>query len=124
MVRMSWLCWLLLVVTILAWLPQITILSPGISYGDEGLVAQSALRIYKEQLPFSDYFTAIVPGTYYFFALIFSLLGPTFLALRICVIVVAALLGIFSWELLKKASCATQRFWFENNELQACMTLP
>lgn len=68
---------------ILSWVPYLQILSNGPSYGDEGLIAQGAYRIYQGQLPYRDFFCGITPGAFYWPALFMKIFGPTFLALRL-----------------------------------------
>src|SRR5262245_19834393 len=89
----SW-CWPVLVLVCISWAPYLKVLSPAISFGDEGLVAQSAYRIYLGQVPFRDFFSALTPGTYYWYAIFFKLFGPTFIALRLGVILVSIFLLI------------------------------
>src|SRR6185369_8063609 len=72
------------------------------SFGDEGLVAQSAYRIYLGQVPFRDYFTALTPGSYYWYAILFKLFGPSFLVLRLGVMAASLSLLMATWLVLAK----------------------
>lgn len=96
------LCWPTLLLLSVSWIPYLRILSHNLSFGDEGLVAQSAYRIAQGQIPFKDFFTAIVPGSYYFYALLFKLFEPSFLVLRLGVMLVSLLLLLSVWQILAK----------------------
>ncbi len=76
---------------------------PRFSFGDEGLVAQNAYRIYQGQVPFRDFFTALVPGSYYWWAFLFKLFGPSFFTLRLGVIFVSITLLVASWFALARS---------------------
>jgi hypothetical protein len=105
--KIPWLCWPVLVLVCILWLPYLQVLSPNISFGDEGLVAQSAYRIYLGQAPFRDYFTALTPGSYYWFAILFKLFGPSFLVLRLGVLLVSLLLLLGTWLVLARFQVST-----------------
>ena len=75
-----------LLLVVLLWLPQLTILSPKISFGDEGIVAQAARRIVQEEIPYRDFFCGITPGSFYWAAGFLAIFGKTFLALRLSVL--------------------------------------
>ena len=94
------LCWPTLFLVCVSWLPHLRILAHELSFGDEGLVAQSAFRIAQGQIPFKDFFTALVPGSYYFYALLFKLFEPSFLVLRLGVMLVSLLLLLSVWLVL------------------------
>jgi hypothetical protein len=55
--------------------------------GDEGTLIMGAVRVVEGQLPFRDFFEAMGPGTFYWLALFFKLLGTTWLATRIDLLV-------------------------------------
>lgn len=101
------LCWPTLLLVCVSWIPYLRILSHELSFGDEGLVAQSAYRIAQGQIPFKDFFTAIVPGSYYFYALLFKLFEPSFLVLRLGVMLVSLLLLLSVWQVLVKFRIAS-----------------
>ena len=96
------LCWPTLLLVCVSWIPYLRILSHDLSFGDEGLVAQSANRITQGQIPFKDFFTALVPGSYYFYALLFKIFEPSFLVLRLGVMLVSLLLLLSVWQVLVK----------------------
>lgn len=96
------LCWPTLILVCISWIPYLRALSHDLSFGDEGLVAQSAYRISQGQIPFKDFFTAIVPGSYYFYALLFKLFEPSFIVLRLGVMLISLLLLLSVWHVLTK----------------------
>jgi len=55
--------------------------------GDEGTLIMGAVRVVEGQLPFRDFFEVMGPGTFYWLALFFKLLGTTWLATRIDLLV-------------------------------------
>ncbi|MDG5467845.1 hypothetical protein P9J64_05835 [Deltaproteobacteria bacterium IMCC39524] len=73
----------LVVMTSLSWLPYLLEVNPRISFGDEGVVAQGALRIFRGEIPYKDFFISSTPGVLYWTAIFFEIFGPTFLALRL-----------------------------------------
>jgi hypothetical protein len=58
--------------------------------GDEGTLIMGAVRVVEGQLPFRDFFEVMGPGTFYWLALFFKLLGTTWLATRIDLLVTTA----------------------------------
>lgn len=95
-------CWLVLSLVALTWIPYMQVLSPALSFGDEGLVAYSAFRIYQGQVPFRDFFTALTPCSFYFFAILFKLFGPSFLVLRFGVMLISLSLLMATWMVMAK----------------------
>lgn len=55
--------------------------------GDEGTLIMGAVRVIEGQIPFRDFFEVMGPGTFYWLALFFKLLGVTWLATRIDLLV-------------------------------------
>ena len=51
--------------------------------GDEGTLIMGAVRVAQGQLPFRDFFEVMGPGTFYWLAIFFKLLGTTWLATRV-----------------------------------------
>jgi hypothetical protein len=92
---------ILTLLAILSWLPYMQTLFPHLSYGDEGIVVQSAYRIYLGQVPYQDFFTAGTPGSYYWTSLFFSIFGPTFLAVRIGTLIISAIILLTTCFILK-----------------------
>lgn len=94
---------LLLLGAVLYWVAGMHTLEYAFSYGDEGFVAEAARRIYRGEVPYRDFFNMVTPGSYYFYAGLFKLFGPTFFALRCGVLLTAALILVASWWLLHRA---------------------
>ncbi len=95
---------LILVLTLLVaatWLPFMQTLFPHLSYGDEGYVVQGAWRIFQGQMPFRDFFAGM-PGAYYWTEFFFELFGPTFFAVRLGVMVLAALVLLTTGLILRR----------------------
>src|SRR5262245_18732641 len=55
--------------------------------GDEGELVNNAIRVTQGQLPFRDFFEGMAPGTYYLQAFYFKLLGTTWFATRVSLLV-------------------------------------
>jgi hypothetical protein len=55
--------------------------------GDEGTLIMGAVRVVEGQVPFRDFFEAMGPGTFYWLGLFFKLLGTSWLATRIDLLV-------------------------------------
>lgn len=98
------LLFLVLFFVVLSWIPYLRILSHDLSFGDEGLIAQGAFRIFNGDIPFKDFFSGLTPGAFYFYALLFKLFSPTFIVMRFGVIAVSGLLIFSVWSVLKKLS--------------------
>lgn len=91
-----------LLLVVLVWLPQLLILTPSTSYGDEGLVAQSARRIAQGQIPYRDFFCMATPGSFYWSAGFLAVFGKTFLALRLSALVTFSLILAGATLLLRR----------------------
>ncbi len=87
---------------VIFWSIEMDILNPNFSYGDEGLVAESARRIFQGEVPYRDFFNPVTPGSYYFYALLFTLFGPTFFILRVGVILTAVMILAGTWWALQR----------------------
>ncbi len=72
------------VCSILYSLPFLHVLS---HQGDEGTLTAAAVRVLDGQVPYRDFFEVMGPGTFYWLALFFKLLGTTWVASRICLLV-------------------------------------
>lgn len=92
----------LVLLVVWSWLPQFLTINPGISYGDEGVVAQAAKRVVSGQLPFRDFTTMFPPGTAWWYGLFLAILGNTFFALRMGVLVTAVLLMVIACRVLSR----------------------
>lgn len=60
------------------------VLMPGT---DEGTLVYGAVRVLEGQVPFRDFFEVMGPGTFYWLALVFKILGTTWLATRVSLMV-------------------------------------
>lgn len=89
------------VLVTLFWGLEMNILRNGPSYGDEGFVAEAARRITRGEVPYRDFLNGVTPGAYYFYALLFFIFGPTFLALRLGVVLTALLILLGTWWVLR-----------------------
>jgi 4-amino-4-deoxy-L-arabinose transferase-like glycosyltransferase len=98
-----WIVLVAIVVVFFSWFPQLLTLNPGISYGDEGLVASSAWRIFNGEVPFRDFFGGLTPGSYYWTAIFFKFLGPTFLSLRISALLTSLIILLCSVWVMERA---------------------
>lgn len=95
-----------LLLIVVSWLPQMLTLNPGVSYGDEGLIAQAAKRVVNGQWPFRDFFSGAPPGAAWWYGLFLLIFGETFLALRIGVLATALLIMLATlWALSRLTPC-------------------
>src|SRR5690242_18156843 len=94
------LCWPTLTLILISWLPYLRRLTNDLSFGDEGIILQGALRVHNGEIPFLDFFSGLVPGTFYFYAALFKLFSPSFLTARIGVAAVSLLLILTIWYIL------------------------
>ncbi|MDF1581259.1 MAG: hypothetical protein P1P74_10865 [Desulfuromonadales bacterium] len=89
-------------IVMLLWLPQMLEVHPLTSLGDEGVIAQSALRIIRGEIPFKDFFTGLAPGESYWIAIFFKIFGVSFITLRLSAFVSMAISLIASVLILKR----------------------
>lgn len=87
----------LILLIVLSWLPQFLSINPGVSYGDEGIVAQAAKRVVAGQLPFRDFSTMFPPGTAWWYGMFMFVFGVDFFALRLGVLVTAFLVILLAF---------------------------
>lgn len=111
--------WVLLLSAGVAYLyPSIT--NPLNPY-DEGLVAVYAMAILDGKLPYRDFWTLYSPGQYYATAAVFTIFGPSIMALRLWDIVLRSLLALAAHMLASRLSnrwlgllsWAVVLIWFE-----------
>jgi hypothetical protein len=69
--------------SILYFLPFLHVVS---HHADEGTLMTNAVRVAEGELPFRDFFEVSGLGTFYWLAIFFKLLGTTWLASRICLL--------------------------------------
>lgn len=85
----------------LSWLPQMLTFNPGLSYGDEGLIAQAAKRVVNGEWPIRDFFFA-PPVSAWWYGFFLWVLGESFLALRLGVLVTSLLIMLTAlWVVLR-----------------------
>lgn len=101
--RIPWPCWLVLVLVCLSWMPYLQVISNRLSFGDEGQTAQSAYLVYQGQIPYRDFFSVLMPGSYYWSAFLFKLCGPSFMTLRTGVVLVSLVLLVATWLVLARS---------------------
>jgi hypothetical protein len=76
--------------------------------GDEGTLITGALRVTEGQLPFRDFFEVMGPGTFYWLALFFKLLGTTWLATRICLLFTTLGITLLLFYLARRLRCGME----------------
>jgi hypothetical protein len=91
--------------SILYFLPFLHLLS---HQGDEGTLITGALRVTEGQLPFRDFFEVMGPGTFYWLALFFKLLGTTWLATRICLLFTTLGITLLLFYLTRRLRCGME----------------
>ena len=97
---------LLALVAIISWFPYMNSLFPHLSYGDEGVIVQGAYRVFNGQIPYKDFFSIMAPGAYYWTAILFSIFGPTFFAVRLGTLLIAATILIVTCLVIR--SCGAR----------------
>ena len=85
--------------SILYFAPFLRILSQN---GDEGTLIDGAVRVAEGQVPFRDFFEVMGPGTFYWLALFFKLLGTTWFASRICLLVTTVAITVVLYYLARR----------------------
>lgn len=90
------------VCAILYFCPFLRVLSHS---GDEGTLIMGAVRVANGQLPFRDFIEVMGPGTFYWLALFFKLLGTTWLATRICLLVTTTVIAVLLLYLARRLRC-------------------
>ena len=91
--------------SILYFLPFLRLLS---HQGDEGTLITAAVRVSEGQLPFRDFFEVMGPGTFYWLALFFKLLGTTWLATRICLLFTTLGITLLLFYLARRLRCGME----------------
>src|SRR5260221_7154158 len=73
--------------------------------GDEGSVITGAVRVVEGEVPLRDFFEVMGPGTFYWLAAFFKLLGPTWLATRICLLLTTSTITLLLYYLARRLDC-------------------
>ena len=74
---------------------------------DEGVILQGAQRILDGQVLYRDFFSFFTPGSYYFYALLFRILGDSYLAAHTALAVLGAAFAPVTY-LLARRVCSRQ----------------
>jgi hypothetical protein len=69
---------------------------------DEGWCLTDAARVYHGQLPYRDFFEFVGPVTFYWIALFFHLFGETWMATRICVLVLGTATAVLVYFIARR----------------------
>jgi hypothetical protein len=69
---------------------------------DEGSLVSGAVRVARGQMFSRDFFEIIGPGTFYWVALFFKLLGETFIAERTCLFITSLATGLLMYFLSRR----------------------
>ena len=96
--------WVFTAVKVLAGIYILTYSFSFFNLADEGITAMSAWRITQGQVPYRDFFELEPPVSFYTTALFVKFLGPTVLAVRLPVILLALALLWLTDSILKKLS--------------------
>jgi len=72
--------WIIAICLALYLLPAVPVL---FELGDEGTIIDGGVRVAEGQVPFRDFFDLIGPGSFYWLAIFFKLLGTTWFATRV-----------------------------------------
>jgi 4-amino-4-deoxy-L-arabinose transferase-like glycosyltransferase len=70
--------------------------------GDEGTFLTDAVRVTEGQVPFRDFFEVPGPGSFYWLALFFKLLGTSFLTARICLALTTLVTALLMYFLARR----------------------
>jgi hypothetical protein len=100
----SYLCFILLASLYL--LPFMRLLLP---WTNEGTLASGAVRVLHGQVFARDFFEVMGPGTFYWLAAFFKVLGPTFLAMRIYLFITSLGTALLMYFLASRI-CSEFRF--------------
>jgi hypothetical protein len=73
-----------------------------IFFGDEGIFLEGAQRIVRGQVPYRDFFTYFTPGSYYWIALRFKLLGTSLFAGRVILLAYGGTLSLVLYMLARR----------------------
>lgn len=91
--------------SILYFLPFLRVLS---HVGDEGTLITGAARVAEGQVPFRDFFEVMGPGTFYWLALFFKLMGTTWVATRISLLLTRLGITVLLFYLARRLRCGSE----------------
>jgi 4-amino-4-deoxy-L-arabinose transferase-like glycosyltransferase len=69
---------------------------------DEGISLQAAQRILQGQVPYRDFFSLVTPGSYYWTALLFKVLGDSILVARAALVAYGGLFSLLTYFLARR----------------------
>jgi hypothetical protein len=69
---------------------------------DEGIVLQGAERILRGEIPYRDFFSFYTPGSFYFVAFLFRLLGDSLVVARMSLAVAGAACSVITYALARR----------------------
>lgn len=71
---------------------------------DEGIAFQGAMRILRGEIPYRDFFLFYTPGSYYLYAGLFRVFGPSLAVARILLMSYAAMFSFLTYMLARRFS--------------------
>ena len=80
-------------------LPFLRVLSHN---GDEGTLITGAARVAAGEVPFRDFFEVMGPGTFYWLAVFFRILGPTWFATRVSLLLTTVGIAVALFYLTRR----------------------
>src|SRR5258708_7348114 len=89
----------LAVCSILYFLPLLRVSHTG---DDDGTLITGAARVADGQIPFRDFVEVMGPGTFYWLALFFKILGTSWLATRICLLLTTLVITLLLYYLARR----------------------
>src|SRR5260370_24554143 len=69
---------------------------------DDGTLITAAARVAEGQIPFRDFVEVMGPGTFYWLALFFKVLGTSWLATRICLLLTTLVITLLLYYLARR----------------------
>ena len=90
--------------SIIYFLPFLHVVS---HHADEGTLMTNAVRVAEGELPFRDFFEVSGLGTFYWLAIFFKLLGTTWLASRICLLLTTTGIVVLLFYLARRLRFGT-----------------
>src|SRR5258708_4158247 len=76
--------------------------------GDEGTLITGAARVAGGEIPSRDFVEVMGPGTFYWLALFFKLLGPTWFATRVCLLLTTVIITLVLYYLARRLHCGLE----------------
>src|SRR5258708_4095446 len=92
----------LAVCSILYFVPLLRVSHTG---DDDGTLITGAARVAEGQIPFRDFVEVMGPGTFYWLASFFKMLGTSWLATRICLLFTTLVITLLLYYLARRLYC-------------------